>query len=408
MNETATDREGMPAVRTGRDGGAVPHTPGADLPAPPPDAPGARSHAQLFRLRFGRQRLAVLSLTLLALLYTVALAAEFIAPSDKLERNIACAYAPPQLPRLDLRHGLHVYALRQHIDPVSFRRTYREDPRTVVPLRFFVRGTPVPVLGLFTLERRLLGPDRDAIPPPAADNPEVPSPQATFFLLGADKYGRDIFSRMVHGARVSLSLGAASVAITFLLGLCLGGLSGYCGGLVDTLVQRLIEVVNALPQLPIWLAFAAVMPPDWSPLGTYFAITLVLSLLNWTDLARVVRGRLLALREEQYVMAARLLGAGRTRIIVRHLLPGVTSHAIVAVTMSVPAVILGETALSFLGLGLRAPVVSWGVLLQDCLSLQAVASYPWLLAPVLPIVITVLAFNFLGDGLRDSLDPFES
>jgi peptide/nickel transport system permease protein len=199
-----------------------------------------------------------------------------------------------------------------------------------------------------------------------------------------------------------------AIAVTFLLGVTIGGISGYLGGGVDNFIQRVIEVINAFPQIPLWLAFGAILPPDWSPLSTYFAITLVLSLLGWTGLARVVRGKILALREEDYAMAARLLGASHTRVLFRHLLPGFTSHIIVVLTMSVPAMILGETSLSFLQLGLRAPVVSWGVMLQDCLSIQTVGSYPWLLMPVVLIVLTVLCFNFLGDGLRDAADPYSS
>jgi peptide/nickel transport system permease protein len=211
---------------------------------------------------------------------------------------------------------------------------------------------------------------------------------------------------LIHGARVSLSIGVAAIAVTFLLGVTIGGISGYCGGAVDTLIQRVIEIVNAFPQIPLWLAFGAVLPVEWPPLSTYFAITVVLSLLGWTGLARVVRGKILALREEDYATAARLLGASHARILFRHLLPGFTSHIIVVLTMSVPAMILGETSLSFLGLGLRTPVVSWGVMLQDCLSLQTVANYPWLLMPVVWVVLTVLCFNFLGDGLRDAADPY--
>ncbi|HYD83982.1 MAG TPA: ABC transporter permease, partial [Opitutus sp.] len=216
----------------------------------------------------------------------------------------------------------------------------------------------------------------------------------------------DIFSRLVYGARISLSVGVVAIAVTFLLGVTIGGVSGYVGGSTDNVIQRLIEIVNAFPQLPLWLALGAVLPPDWSPLTVYFAITIVLSLLGWTALARVVRGKILSLREEDYAVAARLIGASHFRILFRHLLPGFTSHIIVVLTMSVPAMILGETSLSFLGLGLRPPIVSWGVMLQDCMSIQTVANYPWLLFPVVLIVLTVLAFNFLGDGLRDAADPY--
>ncbi len=222
----------------------------------------------------------------------------------------------------------------------------------------------------------------------------------------ADQYGHDIFSRVLYGARVSLSIGMLAIFITSILGIVIGGVSGYLGGKVDEFIQRGIEIVNAFPQLPLWIALAAILPADWPLLLVYLAITVVLSLLGWTGLARVVRGKILSLREEDYAVAARLLGAGHRRVLFRHLVPGFTSHIIVVLTLSVAAMILGETALSFLGLGLRPPVVSWGVMLQDAMHLQAVANYPWILLPVIPIIVTVLAFNFLGDGLRDAADPY--
>ena len=228
----------------------------------------------------------------------------------------------------------------------------------------------------------------------------------SFYLLGADKYGRDIFTRIIYGARISLSVGMVAIVVTFILGATIGGISGYVGGVLDNLIQRGIEVINSIPKLPLWLALAAVFPADWSPLKVYFAITVVLSLLGWTGLARVVRGKMLALREEDYATAAYLLGAGHGRIIFRHLLPGFSSHIIVSLTMTVRWMILGETSLSFLGLGLRPPTVSWGVMLQDCMNMTIVANYPWLLLPVIFIIITVLCFNFLGDGLRDAADPY--
>jgi peptide/nickel transport system permease protein len=224
--------------------------------------------------------------------------------------------------------------------------------------------------------------------------------------LGADKYGQDILSRIVYGARISLSVGLVAILVTFVLGLSIGGLSGYVGGNTDNVIQRSIEILNGFPQLPMWLALAAAMPSDWSPLLIYFMITVVLSLFGWMGLARVVRGKILALREEDYATAARLIGASHSRILFRHLLPGFLSHIIVTLTLSVPGMILGETALSFLGLGLRPPIVSWGVMLQDCMNISAVADFPWLLIPVIFIVLTVLSFNFLGDGLRDAADPY--
>ncbi|HEY0945301.1 MAG TPA: ABC transporter permease [Opitutaceae bacterium] len=346
---------------------------------------------------FRRHRLAVVSLYLLAVLYTLAIGAEFFAPYTRQWRSLDHTYAPPQLPRFSLAHGLHVLAMKRFVDPVTFAKSYVEDPATVVPLGFFVRGEAYSFWGLFTWDRHFFG----VKDPQARASGAVP----TFFFLGAGKFGEDIFSRLVYGARISLSVGLVAIAVTFVLGVTLGGLSGYAGGRTDNVIQRVIEIVNAFPHLPLWLALSAVLPSDWSALAVYFAITVVLSLLSWTGLARVVRGKILALREEEYAVAARLLGASHARVLFRHLLPGFSSHIIVVLTMSVPAMILGETSLSFLGLGLRPPIVSWGVMLQECMSVQTVVNYPWLLMPVVFIVVTVLAFNFLGDGLRDAIDP---
>ena len=368
----------------------------ANLEIPPAPAPaverGALSQWALLRRGFARHRPAVASLHLLAVLYLVAAGAEFFAPYGPDTRELAAAYCPPQLPRWSWRDGLHVVAMRASVDPLTFRKTYTEDPARPIALGFFVRGEPYRLLGLIPTERHFLGAKLGA--------------GGTFHFLGADKYGRDILSRLLFGARVSLSVGLVAIAVTFVLGVTIGGVSGYFGGAADTAIQRLIEIVNAFPQVPLWLACGAVLPAEWPPLAAYFAITLVLSLLAWTGLARVVRGKILALREADYAVAARLLGAGHARILFRHLLPGCASHVIAVLALSVPAMILSETSLSFLGLGLRAPIVSWGVMLQDCLSLQTVANYPWLLAPVVLIALTVLCFNFVGDGLRDAADPY--
>lgn len=364
---------------------------------------GQLSQWQLIGMRFRRHHLAVFSLFVLMVLYVVALFAEFFAPNSRDWRDLNYMYAPPQLPKINFEHGWYTEALQQDRDPITYQRRYRALPDEVVPLSFFVKGTPYRMFGLFEWDRRFFGVDHRAFPE-ISDPADLPP----FYFLGADKYGHDLFSRVIMGSRISLSIGLIAILITSILGILIGGISGYKGGVVDDFIQRFIEIINSFPQLPLWLALAAIMPADWSLLVMYLGITVVLSLLGWTGLARVVRGKILSLREEDYAVAARLLGAGHGRVLFRHLVPGFTSHIIVVLTLSVPAMILGETALSFLGLGLRPPVVSWGVMLQDTMQLQAVANFPWLLMPVVPIIVSVLAFNFLGDGMRDAADPYAS
>ena len=361
---------------------------------------GSLSQKELIWKGFARHRLAMASFYLLGVMYTLALGCEFFAPYSPGWKNLDFSYCPPQSLRFDFEHGLHVRGMRQSIDPITLKKNYVEDPADIIPISFLARGESYELMGLIAGDRRFLGVDSTDATGRAGAPP--------FFVLGADRYGRDILSRMIYGTRISLSVGVVAIAVTFVLGIVIGGISGYVGGRSDNLIQRLIEIINAFPQLPLWLALGASMPPEWSPLRTYFAITIVLSLMSWTGLARVVRGKLLSLREEDFAVAARLLGANHGRVIFRHLLPGFTSHIIVVLTLTVPAMILGETSLSFLGLGLRPPVVSWGVMLQDCMKMEVVANYPWLLFPLSFIIITVLSFNFIGDGMRDAADPYAS
>ena len=368
-------------------------------PAPfEPDAvsESAGGYASAWRLifrKFLRHRLAVASALILLALYATVPIVEFLAPYGQARRNGDFLYAPPQ--GVHLFHagrfvGPFAYPYRSQLDLDTFRRDYVVDAANPKPLRFLCRGDGYDWLGLIHT-------DLHAVCPPSGE---------TLFLLGTDRLGRDLFSRMVYGARISLTIGLVGVAISFALGLLFGGIAGYFGGIVDAGVQRLIEVVRSLPELPLWLALSAALPPSWSPLLVFFGITVILGLLDWPGLARAVRGKLLALREEDFVQAAELMGASPVRVIGRHLIPNFMSHLIASATLSIPTMILGETALSFLGLGLRPPVTSWGVLLNEAQNLAAVQLYPWLLLPVLPVLVTVLAFNFMGDGLRDAADPY--
>lgn len=358
---------------------------------------GSLSQSRLIRLRFARHRVGQGSLYLLVLVYIIALIADFFAPYDPNRRHLDFIYAPPQLPKFSLDHGFYAWGIKNHIDPITLEKYYTFDREAVIHLGFLVQGRESRLWGFIPFNRTFFG-TRDQ----QHGNPHP------FFLLGSDKYGRDILSRVIYGSRVSLSIGLISILVTVVLGLAIGGVSGYLSGWVDNFIQRTMEIISAFPQLPLWLALGAIMPREWSGLTVYFAITIVLSLFGWISLARVVRGRILSLREEDYAVSALLLGAGHTRIIFRHLLPGLTSHIIVVITLAIPGMILGETSLSFLGLGLRPPMVSWGVMLQDCMNIQVLTSYPWLLAPAIAIIGVVLSFNFLGDALRDAADPYSS
>jgi len=365
---------------------------------------GELSQGQLIRRRFRQHRLAVFALHLLVVLYLLAAFCEFVAPYPANWKDLDYIYAPPQLPRFSLARGFYTDTLEPAHDPITLRHHYRVGSG-YVPLGFFVKGEPYTLWGIFRAQHRLFGVDETRLAQAEGGAAQV-APR--FYLLGADRFGRDIFSRTVYGARVSLSIGMLAVFISVVLGVVIGGISGYVGGYLDEAIQRLIEIIASFPQIPLWLALGVLIPADWPQLGVYLGITVVLSLLGWTGLARAVRGKIMALREEDYAVAARLLGAGHGRILFRHLVPGFTSHILVSLSLSVPGMILGETALSFLGLGLRPPVVSWGVMLQDCMHMQTVSHYPWLLAPVVFIVLAVLVFNYVGDGIRDAADPYST
>ncbi len=367
--------------------------------APATAAPPARTRdvAGPWRLtwwRFKKHRLAMLGGAVVAFLYLVALLAEFVAPFAPDQGSARYTLAPPQALHLfddDWRFAPHVVGYRVRVDPMAMRRIFERDPSQKIAVGLFVRGAPYALWGLIPLETHLIGPI---------------DPGQPMHLLGTDRLGRDVLSRLIYGARVSLSIGLVGVTMALTLGMLLGGISGYYGGRADMAIQRLIEMLESIPTIPLWMGLAAAIPLTVPPLQVYFIITLILSLVGWTTLARVVRGKFMSLRTEDFVMAARLDGAKPLRIIFRHMVPSFASHIIAAVSLAIPHMILAETALSFIGIGLRPPVVSWGIMLQDAQNVQTVALATWLLWPGAFVALAVLAFNFLGDGLRDAADPY--
>jgi peptide/nickel transport system permease protein len=354
------------------------------------------SQTQLMWWKFRKHKMAIVSAVLLIGLYGVAILAEFVAPYDPNKYDVRYSYAPPQLPQFVDQDGSFslrpfVYGLKQERDQVTMRLVFELDPEQKYYLRLFTPGVPYKMWGLFDTNLHLFG----------LDNPDE-----IFFVLGADRMGRDMFSRIMYGTRISMSVGLVGVLVSLVLGLIIGGISGFYGGAVDNAIQRIIEFIRSIPTIPLWMALSAAVPKEWPPLRVYFVIVVLLSFIGWTSLARVVRGRFLSLRSEDFVMAARLQGASEMRIILRHMVPAFASHIIASLTLSIPGMILSETSLSFLGLGLRPPVISWGVLLQESQNLRAVATASWLLLPGLAVVLAVLAFNFVGDGMRDAADPY--
>ncbi|MBV7328349.1 ABC transporter permease [Chloroflexi bacterium TSY] len=353
------------------------------------------SQWQLMWWRFRKHRLAVVATVVVAVFYIVVLGADFFAYTDPNATEAFRALIPPQPIRFfdDGKFSLHVYKLEGKRDLTTFQRVYEADPSQKVKVRFFVRGFEYEFLGFIPTDRHLLG-------------VEDANVEESLFLLGTDALGRDVWSRLMVATRTSLTIGLAAVALSLVLGVLLGGISGFYGGVVDNVIQRLIEILRSIPTIPLWMGLAAAVPREWSVEQVYFAITIVIALRGWTGLAREVRGRFLSLREEDFVMAADLAGCSIKRIIFRHMVPSFQSHIIAAVTLAIPSMILAETALSFLGLGLRPPAISWGVMLQQAQNVQTVALSPWLLIPAIPVVVVILAFNFMGDGLRDAADPY--
>ncbi|WP_080839411.1 ABC transporter permease [Cohnella massiliensis] len=355
----------------------------------------AASHWRLMYRELKRHRLARISLIVLAALYLMALLGNFIAPQG-LE-SYSSEYmnsAPTKIRFVDAEGKFHlqpfVYGLKSERDPETLRKRFVEDPSQTYPIKLFVRGESYSFLGLFETNVHLFGVDEPG----------------RLFLFGTDGMGRDLFSRVVLGSQVSLTVPLVGVAISFVLGLLIGGISGYAGGRTDAVIQRFIDIVRSFPTLPLWMALAAAIPPRVGVVEMFVYITIIMAFIEWTGLARVVRSKFIALRNEDYVTAAKIAGVGDLKIIFVHLVPGFISYLVVAATLAIPGMIIGETAMSFLGLGIRSPATSWGVLMQEAQQIENVALYPWKLIPVLFVIVTVLAFNFLGDGLRDAADPY--
>lgn len=361
-----------------------------DLTAPTAHA----SQLRLMWLYFRQHRLALASGIFLIFIYLAILICEFLAPYNLHTRHTEFIYAPPISVHV-FRDGElvrpFVYGQNMTLDMDTLRRNYSDDTSDIQNLRFFCRGDSYKFWNMVESDLHLV----------------CPAEGGELFFLGTDRLGRDVLSRTIYGARISLTIGIFGVLMSFVLGIVIGGIAGYRGGVFDMLVQRLTEVLQSIPSIPLWMALATIIPLTWSPLLVYIGITVILGLLDWTGLARAVRSKLLSLREEDYVVAAQLLGAKSGRVIRSHLIPGFMSHLIASATLTVPSMILGETALSFLGIGLRPPITSWGILLTEARSINIIALYPWLLFPVVPVILVILAFNFLGDGLRDAADPYK-
>ena len=390
----STAAPGVPPVPVAPDQEPAPSVADHDISAP--EVAFLGQWALMWR-KFRKHKLAVVGGLVTIGFYLVALFAEFLAPYPTTEVNREYPYAPPQRIRLFLRaeDGVilrpHVLGLSATVNPMSYQRTYEPDPEAVIPIRFFAQGHEYRLFGLIPARTILLGPVQTGQP---------------MYLLGTDRLGRDLLSRIILGTRVSMTIGLVGVFLSLFLGILLGGISGFFGGAVDNAIQRIIEFLQSVPRIPLWMGLAAAIPQTVPPMRMYFFITVILSVLGWTGLARVVRGKFFALKTEDFVVAASLDGCSNLRIIMRHMVPSFLSHIIAVTTLAIPGMIIAETGLSFLGLGLRPPVVSWGVLLQAAQNIRVVSMAPWLLLPGVFVIIAVLSFNFLGDGLRDAADPY--
>jgi peptide/nickel transport system permease protein len=351
------------------------------------------SQWELIWYKFKKHRVAFASLFILIFIYILGFFCEFIAPYDPASIFSSYIYAPPQTVHIHGPNGFSrpfVYGYKADIDKTTLQRLYVPDTSKVFPIKFFIRGDPYKLWGIFPADIHLFGVEKDQY----------------LYLIGTDRMGRDMMSRVISGTRVSTSIGLLGVLFSFVLGTLMGGLSGYYGGMVDNTIQRLTEFLRSIPAIPLWLGLSAAMPAHWSSARVYFMIVIILSFIGWTGLARVVRSKFMSLKNEDFVMAAKLAGASDGRIILRHLVPSFSSHIIASLTLAIPDMVISETALSFLGLGIRPPIVSWGVLLQEAQNIRTVAMSPWLLIPAVAVIITVFCFNFLGDGLRDAADPY--
>ena len=355
------------------------------------------SQWQLMWWRLKKHKLAMIASITLAILYFIVIFADFLAVAEPKLSEAKRGEMPPQGVHLTfdgINPKLYVYGTKGVRDPATFKKVFVADDTTRVPVRLFAKGYKYKILGIIPSDRHLLGVNAPL------------KPEETIYLLGTDVQGRDVWSRLMLATRISMTIGLLSVSLSLFLGVLLGGLSGYYGGLLDLVIQRIIEILRSIPTIPLWMAIAASVPQDRSIIRVYFAITIIIAMFEWTRLAREVRGRFLSLRDEDFVTAAALLGASKIRIIFRHMVPSFMSHIIASSTLMIPFIIISETSLSFLGLGLRPPAISWGVMLQAAQNVQTIALTPWQLIPAAFVIVAVLAFNFLGDGLRDAADPY--